>query len=82
MIIKTTSSSENIEHDNLATHVELCSQRNEIINKNISALETRQDKLETAMATSKFLILKAIGVATAVLSSAVSLTVIILDRLH
>jgi hypothetical protein len=82
MIIKTTSSSENIEHDNLATHVELCSQRNDIINKNISALETRQDKLETALASSKFLMLKAIGVATAVLSSAVSLTVIILDRLH
>lgn len=82
MIINQTSSPENIERENLATHVELCAHRISNIDKRISDIEKRQEKMETATATSKLLIIKAIGVATAVLSSTVSLTIIILDRLN
>ena len=82
MIINKISSPENIEHENLATHVELCAHRISNIDKRISEIEKKQDKLDAAIATSKFLIVKTIGVATAVLTSAVSLTVIILDRLN
>ena len=81
MIINQTSSPENIERENLATHVELCAQRISNIDKRISDIEKRQEKFDAAMATSKLLMIKAIGVATAVLSSTVSLTIIILDRL-
>lgn len=82
MIINQTSSPENIERENLATHVELCAYRISNIDKRISEIENQQEKLHSAIATSKFLILKTIGVATAVLSSTVSLTIIILDRLN
>lgn len=81
MIVNKMTSSENIEHENLATHVELCAHRISNIDKHISDIEKRQDKLDSAIATSKFLIIKAIGVATAVLSSTVSLTIVILDKL-
>lgn len=82
MIINKKSSPENIERENLATHVELCAQRTLNIDKRISEIENKQEKLDSAIAASKFLILKTIGVATAVLSSTVSLTIIILDRLN
>ena len=82
LITQTTSSSENIERENLSAHVELCAHRNVVFDKRLGEIEKKQDKLETAIATSKFLIIKSIGVATAVLTSAVSLTVIILDRIH
>ena len=77
-----TTSSENIERESLATHVELCAQRIDTINKRIIELQSKQEKLETSVAASKFLIIKTISVATAVLTSAISLTVIILDRIH
>lgn len=82
MIINQTSSPENIERENLATHVELCAQRISNINKRISDIERQQEKLDSAIAASKLLIIKAIGAATAVLSATVSLTIIILDRLN
>lgn len=82
MLITKTSSPENIEHENLAAHVELCAHRNSVFDKRLSEIQSRQDKLDTAIATSKFLIIKAIGVAMAVLTGTVSLTVIILDRLQ
>jgi hypothetical protein len=80
MITKT--SSDNIEHESLPTHVELSAQRMASIHSRMSEIEVKQDKLEMAMTTLKFLVIKSIGVATAVLTSAVSLTVIILDRLR
>jgi hypothetical protein len=82
MIINKKFSPENIERENLAAHVELCAQRMFNIDKHISEIERKQEKLDAAIATSKFLIVKAIGVATAVLSATVSLTIIILDRLQ
>jgi hypothetical protein len=82
MIVTKTTSSENIERESLATHVELCAQRIDTINKRIIELQSKQEKLETSVAASKFLIIKTISVATAVLTSAISLTVIILDRIH
>ena len=81
MIINQKSSPEHIERENLATHVELCAQRISNIDNRITELEKKQDKMDSAIATSKLLLIKAIGVATAVLSSTVSLTIIILDRL-
>ena len=82
MIVTQTSSPGNIERENLATHVELCAQRISNIDKRISEIEKQQDKLDSAIATSKFLIVKTIGVATAVLSLTISSTIIILDRLN
>jgi hypothetical protein len=82
MIVTKTSSSENIERESLATHVELCAQRIDTINKRIIELQSKQEKLEASVAASKFLVIKTISVATAVLTSAISLTVIILDRIH
>lgn len=82
MIVTKTTSPENIERESLATHVELCNQRILSTDKRITNIEIRQDKFETAIATSRALIIKAIGVATAVLTSSISLVVIILDRLH
>jgi hypothetical protein len=82
MIVTKTTSSENIERESLATHVELCAQRIDTINKRIIELQSKQEKLESSVAASKFLVIKTISVATAVLTSAISLTVIILDRIH
>jgi hypothetical protein len=81
MIIHQSSSPENIERENLATHVELCAHRISNIDKRISEIEKQQDKSDSATATSRLLLLKVIGVAAAVLSLTVSLTIIILDRL-
>lgn len=78
----TKTSSDNIEHDSLPTHVELTAQRIASIHSRISDIEVKQDKLENSMSMLKALVIKSIGVATAVITSTVSLTVIILDRLQ
>jgi hypothetical protein len=78
----TRISSDNIEHESLPTHVELNAQRLASIHDRMSEIEVKQDKLEMAMTTLKFLVIKTVGVATAVLTSAVSITIVILDRLH
>lgn len=82
MIINQRSSSEHIEHESLAAHVELCAHRIDSINKRINDIERRQDKFDISLASLKYFIIKCIGVATALIASTVSLTVIILDRLQ
>lgn len=82
MIITQRSSSENIERENLATHVELCVHRIGSINKRIDLLHLRQDTFDTSLAALKLFIIKTVGVATTVLTTTVTLTVIILDRLQ
>ena len=82
MIINQRSSSENIEHESLATHVELCAHRIDSINKRIDDIERRQDKIDLALTSLKYFIIKSVSVATALIASTVSLTVIVLDRLQ
>jgi hypothetical protein len=82
MYISKSSSSEHIERENLATHVELCAHRINSINRRIEELHERQDKFDEMLNSLKFLIVKSVGVATALLTSTVTLTVIILDRLQ
>lgn len=82
MIITQRSSSEYIERENLSTHVELCAIRIETINKRIDFIHERQNKFDTSLAALKLFIIKTVGVATAVLTTTVTLTVIILDRLQ
>lgn len=82
MYITKSSSPEHIERENLSTHVELCAIRIETINKRIDFLRDRQDSFDTSLASLKFFIVKMIGVATAVIATTTSVTVIILDRLQ
>lgn len=82
MIITQRSSPEYVERENLATHVELCAYRIDSINKRINLIHERQDKFDTSLASLKLFIIKTVGVATTVLTTTVTLTVIILDRLQ
>jgi hypothetical protein len=82
MIITQRSSPEYIERESLATHVELCAHRIDSISKRIDLINQRQDKSDTSIATLKMFIVKIVSVATAVLTTTVTLTVIILDRLQ
>ena len=76
----TKGGSKDIEKENLEAHVELCAQRYSVLEKRIAALEEEVDKLKHAADSSKSSIMMAIGVATAVISTVVSLTVTILDK--
>lgn len=80
-MLVTKTSSDNIEYDSLPMHVELCSHRINAINKRITELENSQSKLDATISSLRFLVIKSIGVATAVVTTAMSLTIIILDRL-
>lgn len=80
-MLVTKTSSESIEHESLPAHVELCSHRIDAINKKIIELENSQTKLDVSISALRFLVIKSIGVATAIITSSMSLTVIILDRL-
>lgn len=82
MIITQRSSPEFIERENLATHVELCAHRIDSMNKRIDFILERQNKFDTSLAALKLFIVKTVGVATTVLTTTVTLTVIILDRLQ
>lgn len=82
MIITQRSSPEFIERESLATHVELCAHRIDSINKRINLIHERQNKFDAALVNLKLFIIKTVSVATAVLTTAISLTVIILDRLQ
>jgi peptidoglycan hydrolase CwlO-like protein len=81
MIIRTVTSSDNIEKENLSAHVELCNHRYSTIEKSLAELTQEQNDLEAKISSLKYLMLKAIGIATAVLTSSVSIIIIILDRL-
>lgn len=80
-MLVTKTSSENIEHDSLPMHVELCAHRILAINKKIIELENSQTKMDAAISSLRFLVVKSIGAATGVISLVMSLTIIILDRL-
>jgi cob(I)alamin adenosyltransferase len=76
----TKNISKDIEKENLEAHVELCIQRYIGLEKRVESLEADIDKLKHAADSSKSFIMTAVGVATAVISTVVSLTVIILDK--
>ena len=83
MIIRTTQHKlDNIEKENLEAHVELCAQRYSTLENRLKIVENKIDTLATGAEQSRELIIKAIGIATAVLSFIASLTVVILDKLH
>lgn len=82
MIITQRASSENVERENLAAHVELCAHRIDSINKRIDLIHERQNKIETSIASLKLFIIKIVSLATAVLTTTMSFTVFILDRLQ
>lgn len=82
MIITQRTSPEHIERENLATHVELCAQRIDSLNKRIDLLHERQNIIETSIASLKLFIIKIVSLATAVLTTTMSFTVFILDRLQ
>lgn len=80
MMHVTKTKTKDIEKENLEAHVELCAQRYAVLEKRVSALEAEVEKLKHAADSSKSSIMMAIGVATAVISTVVSLTVTILDK--
>jgi hypothetical protein len=82
MIITQRTSSENIERENLATHVELCVYRVDALNKRIDLLHERQKQFDTSLASFKLFIIKIVSLATAVLTTTMSITMFILDRLQ
>jgi len=81
-MLVSKSSSENIEHESLPTHVELCFQRVAILNKRIFDIENSHIKLNEELDSLRLFIIKSISTATAVLTTVVSLTIIILDRMN
>ncbi len=81
-MLVSKSSSENIEHESLPAHVELCSQRVAVLNKRILDIENSHIKLNEELDSLRLFIIKSISTATAVLTTIVSLTIIILDRMN
>jgi len=80
MIVKR--SSDNIEKESLAAHVELCSQRYSTLEKKLEELESDLHTLNKTIAFSKTTMLKAISVGVVVLTSSISVLIIILDRIQ
>lgn len=78
----TKPSSDNIERESLPTHVELNAHRIASIHAKISELEEKNEKLEQAISSIKFLVLKSIGVAASVITTFISLTLVLLDKIH
>lgn len=71
---KNTETSENVESENLATHVALCRQRKQSFDKRMSELERKQEKLEIREQELHSYILRTITTALfALISSAISL---------
>jgi len=81
-MLVSKSSTENIERESLPTHVELCAHRVAIINKRIVDIENSHIKLNEELDSLRLFIIKSISTATAVLTTVVSLTIIILDRMN
>lgn len=83
MMVRTTTSSvsNSTEKENLAVHVELESHRYTILENRISAVEKEVDEIKSSAAASRAFIIKAISIATTVISFTLSLTIVILDKL-
>jgi len=77
----TTKKSDDIEKDNLEAHVEICGHRYRAIERRLAQAEAEIDELNRMRSQSREQTIKAIGVATAVMSLTVSLTMIFLDRI-
>ena len=75
MLIKNSSSADNIESENLAAHVKICSHRIASIEKKITEIETEATEL-------KIFLIKSIGVVTAILSTVITFVLYIIERVR
>lgn len=82
MMHVTKTTIKDIEKENLEAHVELCAERYAVLEKRITALEDEVGNLRKSSETARSAMWKAIGVSTGIISAMVSITLIILERLH
>jgi hypothetical protein len=71
-----------VEKENLAAHVELCSERYATLERRLSAVERKLDDIVQSADQTKILIMKSIGVATGIISVVVSVTIVILGKIN
>ena len=82
MMVQTIKSSDNIEKDSLAVHVEMCAHRHAVLETKITALEKKVEDIEARANESRKAIFETVAKAAAIISIVVSVTLVVLDKLH
>ena len=81
MMHVTKTTIKDIEKENLEAHVELCAERYVVLEKRITALEDEVVNLRKSAETARSSLWVAIGISTGIISTVVSITLIILEKL-
>lgn len=80
MMIQTVKSSDNIEKDSLAVHVEMCAHRYAVLETRVTALEKKIDDIKNKADESRKAVLETVAKAAAIISIVVSITLVLLDK--
>lgn len=84
MIVTTTTKKQfdTIEKESLEAHVEMCAHRHLVLERQIATVEKAVNDISVRSRDSKMLVIKSVGVTTAVLSALLSGIIFLMDRMH